>query len=394
MRVDRMSRRTCVRLGDLSEPALLVSGDRTRVQANDAAIELMGDEWKTSSASLIGRIDRRTTRGEWHHEFLPHASSGTAQDLVVHATRSQDGCQLILLEAPTSSDFALSPMLLEVLESINECFFALDGAGQFIHLNSNAARFFGSEREALLGKHALSIGPFEERFSDAYNEAMHQGSAATYDTRSPENDLWIEIRAYPVGGGMACYFTDITERVSFQERISFMAVHDSLTGLPNREFLQEQLIHAVARGKRGRPSALLFMDMDRFKLVNDTVGHAAGDGVLVEFAAVVELCIRDEDMLARFGGDEFALLLEGTGADEALMVCERIQEAVREHEFCYASHTFALGVSIGMTVIDGTLDEDHVMALADSAMYEAKDAGGEQTCYRDPLGRSDALRSE
>lgn len=124
------------------------------------------------------------------------------------------------------------------------------------------------------------------------------------------------------------------------------------------------------------------MDMDRFKVVNDTVGHSAGDAVLIEFARVVGTCIREEDMLARFGGDEFALLLEAATAEDAERVANRIHAAVRDHELCVGAHTFSLGVSLGLALIDGTLDEDHIMVLADDAMYDAKNLGGERMCMR------------
>jgi diguanylate cyclase (GGDEF)-like protein len=259
----------------------------------------------------------------------------------------------------------------------------------FVYANSNAADFFDTNREDLLGQNLLSMHPFDSRFSEAYNKAMIENVSVTYDSRSPDQARWIEVRGYPVDGGMACYFTDITDRVTSQERITFMALHDSLTRLPNRRYLQEELIRAVARGKRGTVSALLFMDMDRFKIVNDTVGHAAGDAVLLEFAGVVASCVREEDMFARFGGDEFALLLGGANAEDGLVIGDRIKQAVVEHEFRVGSHRFSLGVSIGMTLVDGTLDEGHVMALADDAMYEAKTSGGEHTHYRAPDAKPD-----
>jgi len=350
----------------------------------------MGSDWKECAAAIAEQTDTRGGHDEWHHRVLPCASSAEPSRLAVHTTRLQDNSQLILLGEPDASDSTPSPLLGEILESISDCFFALDREGLFVYINTKAATFFGATRDALLGQSLVRVRPSDRRFDEAFEKVTKDGVAATYDARLPDEGVWIEVRAYPAGGGMACYFADVTERVSYQERITFMALHDPLTGLPNREYMQEQLVRAVARGRRGRPSTLLFMDMDRFKLVNDSVGHAAGDNVLVEFAAVVELCIRDEDMLARFGGDEFSLLLEGTGVEEAFIVCERIHQAVHEHEFCYGKHTFSLGVSIGMTLVDGTLDEGHVMALADDAMYEAKAGGGEQTRYRGPLEHSDA----
>jgi len=312
----------------------------------------------------------------------------------VHAMQGRDGSQLLFIDEATASDMRPSPLLDQILESVSDSFFVLDSDGVFVYSNSHAAEYLGATRDELLGRNILSMPPFDAVFGEAFTKAAHDGVSVTYDARSAEQDRWIEIRGYPVEEGMACYFSDITERVTSQERISFMALHDSLTRLPNRRYLQEELARAVARGRRGQPSALIFMDMDRFKSVNDTVGHAAGDAVLLEFVEVVGTCVREEDLFARFGGDEFALLLGGASAGDARLAGQRIRAAVREHEFRFGEHSFSLGVSIGMTLVDGTLDEGHVMALADDAMYEAKTNGGEEICFRNPSPKPDATPAE
>jgi len=394
LRVEKMSSETSVRLGDLADPALLVSQDRMHVQANGAAIELMGASWQECAAALVRQTDARGSHDEWHHRVLSCEVEPKPMRLAVHVTRLRDSSQLVLLGEPGASDLTPSPLLGEILESISDCFFALDGDGVFVYANANAAEFFGVPRSALIGTSLFTARPDEGRFTEAFNKAVHEGLAASYDARSPQGDRWLEIRGYPVEDGMACYFTDITDRVSSQERITFMAMHDSLTKLPNRQYVQDAIVRAVARARRGEPSALLFMDMDRFKIVNDTVGHAAGDAVIIEFAAVVGSCIREEDVFARFGGDEFALLLSGAGFEEAMMVSGRIHTAVGAHEFRVGSHSFSLGVSIGLTLIDGTIDVGMLMALADDAMYEAKQQGGEQTRYRSSHAETDTGQAD
>ena len=388
--VGRMPLDVSVQLGDLAEPALLVSADRTRAQANDAAVELIGAGWQSSVAALVVQADPDGGRDGWHPRVLSCPGPKRPRQFAVHAARCRDGSQLLLLNEATTADLRPPPLFEHILESVSDSFFALDGEGVFVYANSHAAEYMGTTRDRLLGQNLLSMHPFDSRFGEAFTKAVHDGVSVTYDALSPEQDRWIEIRGYPVEGGMACYFSDITDRVSSQERIAFMALHDSLTRLPNRRYLQEELTRAVARGKRGRYSALIFMDVDRFKIVNDTVGHAAGDAVLLEFAGVVTSCVREEDMLARFGGDEFALLLGGASAEDAVVAGQRIHTALREHEFRFGEHSFSLGVSIGMTMVDGTLDEGHVMVLADDAMYEAKTLGGEQIRFRGPAAKSDA----
>ena len=388
--VNRMPDSVSVRLGSLVEPTVLVSPDRTSAQANDAAVELLGKDWRAAVVALVVQTSFQNPNGHWRHKVLSVSSPRPTRQYAVHATSCHDGSQIVLLEEAVASDLRPSRLLEEILESVSDCFFALSSDGIFVYANSQAAEYMGTTREGLLGQNLLSMSTFNSQFNEAYSKTVHDGVAVSYDARAADNDRWIEIRAYPVDGGMACYFADITDRISSQERIAFLALHDSLTRLPNRRYLQEELIRAVARGRRGQYSTLIFMDVDRFKLVNDTVGHAAGDAVLLEFAGVVASCVREEDMLARFGGDEFALLLGGTSVEDAMIAGDRIHTPVCEHEFRFGEHSFSLGVSIGMTVVDGTLDEGHVMALADDAMYESKTFGGDTVHFRSPSAKSDA----
>jgi diguanylate cyclase (GGDEF)-like protein/PAS domain S-box-containing protein len=367
--------------------------NRENVYANDAAVDLLGESWRERAAVLVEHVASRGRTEEWHHGVVSVEVAGERQQYAVHTTLDQNGFQLLLLEKAKSAMPGLSSGLEDMLESISDCLFAVDEEGTIVYVNSQAANFFGSPRETLVGKNLAELHPGDGRFDEAYRTAIEQRQSVTYDARLAENDTWIEVRAYPVEFGMAVYFSDISDRISNQEHLTFLALHDTLTQLPNRRYLQEQMVRAVARARRGHRSAVLFMDMDRFKVVNDTVGHAAGDAVLIEFARVVGTCIREEDMLARFGGDEFALLIEAATIDDAERVASRIHSVVRGHEFRIGAHAFSLGVSIGMTLIDGTLEEDHVMVLADDAMYDAKNQGGERTCTRTVPGAPPASHS-
>jgi len=380
--VEKMSDCDSIRVGNLADPALFVVPDRNHVSANEAAIDLLGEAWRERAALLVSQVASRGRTEEWHHGVVTVEVAGDAQRYAVHTTLDHEGFQLLLLEEAKGLNPKLSSGLEDMLESISDCLFAVDAEGAIVYVNSQAASFFGSERESLVGRNLAELHPGDGRFDEAYHMAIGQRLSVTYDTRLAEKDSWIEVRAYPVEFGMAVYFSDISDRIANQERLTFMALHDALTQLPNRRYLQEQMVRAVARARRGHPSAVLFMDMDRFKVVNDTVGHAAGDAVLIEFARVVGTCIREEDMLARFGGDEFALLIEDTTAEGAERVANRIHVAVSDHEFRVGAHTFSLGVSIGLALIDGTMDEGHIMVLADDAMYDAKNLGGERTCVR------------
>jgi diguanylate cyclase (GGDEF)-like protein len=158
-------------------------------------------------------------------------------------------------------------------------------------------------------------------------------------------------------------------------RLEHQAFHDGLTGLPNRALFRERVGHALRRrSQAGTPLALLFIDLDDFKTVNDQLGHAAGDDLLVDVAARLKTCVRDEDTVARLGGDEFAVLLEQASSHEvAVRVAGRILEAMRP-PFFLSGHQVQVGASVGVTVSHAT-EVDAVLREADVAMYTAKAHG-------------------
>lgn len=174
---------------------------------------------------------------------------------------------------------------------------------------------------------------------------------------------------------------DISDRVRHEEQLKHLATHDPLTDLANRRLLEEALSRAIWRARRGVPSLLLFLDVDGFKLINDTFGHTVGDRVLISLAKLLEREVRGGDLVARLGGDEFALLLEGVNEEEALAIAERIRGAVEEFPFVVGGRQFRLTVSIGVAVVDGHRGFDGrrglevLMSEADRAMYAAKDQG-------------------
>jgi diguanylate cyclase (GGDEF)-like protein/PAS domain S-box-containing protein len=173
-----------------------------------------------------------------------------------------------------------------------------------------------------------------------------------------------------------CIARDITERKALEQQLKYQAFHDSLTGLPNRALLMDRLDHALARASRdGSTLAVLFMDLDNFKVVNDSLGHDAGDRLLVKVARRLRGCLRPEDTAARLGGDEFAVLLEGvTDEGEAVRVADRIGEALRT-PFSLGAHEARADASIGVALGRPGVQAGDLLRNADIAMYGAK-AGG------------------
>ncbi len=177
--------------------------------------------------------------------------------------------------------------------------------------------------------------------------------------------------------GRVFSFRDITERKRAEDTIKHMAYHDSLTDLPNRALFEDRLTVALAQVRRKRRmAAVMFLDLDRFKVVNDTVGHALGDRLLQSVAERLTGLVRDGDTVARVGGDEFTLLLQEVGrAEEVAEVAERVLDALRQ-PWVLNGHEFRITTSIGIAMFpnDGE-DVDSLLSNADTAMYRAKDQG-------------------
>jgi diguanylate cyclase (GGDEF)-like protein len=169
---------------------------------------------------------------------------------------------------------------------------------------------------------------------------------------------------------------DVTARVESEEQLRQAAVNDALTGLPNRSSLAARLEHAIVRVNRsGDRLALLFIDLDRFKKVNDTLGHAAGDEVLRQAAARIRACVREIDCVARLGGDEFVVLLEtDVRPDTPGIIGERIRDAFGT-PFDWKGAEVHCGASIGVSLYpDNARDPAALLASADAAMYRVKTA--------------------
>ncbi len=178
--------------------------------------------------------------------------------------------------------------------------------------------------------------------------------------------------------GAVLIFHDVTESKRLMRRLGFEASHDALTGLVNRREFEVRLKRALERAHHpgGDTSALLYMDLDQFKIVNDTCGHSAGDDLLKLLASSYSEHVRERDTLARIGGDEFALIVEHCDVDEAMAVAQKMLDATRNFRYACKGRLFQLGVSIGLTPIDSsTASVEEAMRRADHACYIAKERG-------------------
>ena len=201
--------------------------------------------------------------------------------------------------------------------------------------------------------------------------------------RRDGNELYIESTASPIRDGKGSVtggvlvFHDVSESRELNRRLSYHASHDILTGLVNRREFENRLERALKSARARETSyALLYLDLDQFKIVNDSCGHSAGDALLGQLGALLKSKIRWRDTLARLGGDEFGVLLESCSLEEAMNTAETLRIAIGEYKFVWEERNFRLGVSIGVVPI--TADNEDVAALlsaADSACAAAKEAG-------------------
>jgi diguanylate cyclase (GGDEF)-like protein/PAS domain S-box-containing protein len=201
--------------------------------------------------------------------------------------------------------------------------------------------------------------------------------------RKDGNELYVESTAAPIRDGAGkvsggvLVFHDVSESRELNRRLSYQSSHDLLTGLVNRREFESRLERALKSAKARESSyALCYLDLDQFKIINDSCGHSAGDALLGQVGALLKAKVRWRDTLSRLGGDEFGILLEACALDDALRMAEALREAVRNFRFTWEDRVFRLGASIGVVPI--TADNEDVASIisaADSACQAAKEAG-------------------
>ncbi len=234
------------------------------------------------------------------------------------------------------------------------------------------------------GFHEETCEPLENPLSVAMRRNRSIKSVRpTLLIRRDGNELYIESTASPIRDGKGevtggvLVFHDVSESRELNRRLSYHASHDMLTGLVNRREFESRLERALKSAKARETSyALIYLDLDQFKIVNDSCGHSAGDTLLGQLGALLKSKIRWRDTLARLGGDEFGVLLESCTIDEAMQTAEELRDSVGNYKFVWDERSFRLGASIGVVPI--TADNDDVAALlsaADSACAAAKEAG-------------------
>ncbi|NEQ32696.1 MAG: PAS domain S-box protein, partial [Leptolyngbya sp. SIO4C5] len=288
------------------------------------------------------------------------------------------------------------------LRSIGDAVITTDATGHVVYFNPIAEQLTGWSEAEAKGRPLLEVfqiineitlepapNPVERVLREGVilGLANHTALIHREGTRSS-----IEDSAAPIRNrkgtviGAVLVFRDVTQARKLARQISWQANHDTLTGLVNRNYFEQKLTQALESAhQENQHHVLCYLDLDQFKVVNDTCGHIAGDELLRQLARLIRNGIRTIDTLARLGGDEFGILLYQCPLDRAIAIAEELRQAVYQFRFVWENNSFGVGVSIGLVVINAdSLNLVSVMSAADAACYAAKDAGRNQVQVYQP----------
>jgi diguanylate cyclase (GGDEF)-like protein/PAS domain S-box-containing protein len=371
------------RLADLVPPEYsdLVSENITRRLAGEPAAE----RYEVDMVGLQGQVSRLEIASTMVEYDRSNALLITGVEII--PTQTVQALRL----APAS--VAAEPQLL-ALQSLAEAIIATDKDGRVTFMNPAAEQLTGSQANTAMGKpleEVVSLVEENERrlLAEPVHQALTSGTAVNLSRRAlllPSaggGERSIELTASPIRNpdreviGAVVMLHDVTELRGLARQMSYQATHDALTGLVNRREFERRLQEGIDSGHRGDGQHVLcYLDLDRFKIVNDTSGHVAGDSMLREVAKLLRDAVRDSDTVGRLGGDEFGLLLVGCPLDKARQIADDLTRSVGDYRFVWKDKIFNIGVSVGLVEISresGTLEE--LLAAADTACYVAKKQG-------------------
>ncbi len=412
-------------LGDQLHEAVLIHGSRGILYANPQFANLIGaqpgeligrrleDLVPPEYAELVGEHIRRRLNDEpaaprYEVDLLGLQGQLARLELTAWPIQHEGHRALLIVGAevmPTQTVAALAlpggmrSRARSALMSMPGAVATLDAAGRVEYLNPAAIVLLGVPGDALIGTSPDQlVGSANEAdqklLAELVQQALSAGTPLNLGRRplglgQGVNERLIEVMVAPMRtdsgdiDGAVLTFNDVTESRGLTRQISYQAAHDALTGLVNRREFERRLQESIDSARRGDSSHVLcYLDLDRFKAINDTSGHQAGDSLLRDIAKLVRSAVRDSDTVGRLGGDEFGMLLVGCPLDKARQIADDVCGKVADHRFVWRDRIFNVGASIGLVEIAtaaGNIDE--LLAAADSACYQAKRQGGHVTVY-------------
>jgi diguanylate cyclase (GGDEF)-like protein/PAS domain S-box-containing protein len=288
------------------------------------------------------------------------------------------------------------PLQVFAMQSLGEAIVTTDLDGHLVYLNPAAEKLLGVAKAQAMGRlleEIVGLVDSNDRklLADPVREAVGGGDGTPHNLsrravllgKASGDERAIELAASPLRDehgavtGAVVLMHDVTELRGLHRQMSYQATHDALTGLVNRRDFERRLDEAADVARRGEATHMLcYLDLDRFKIVNDTSGHLAGDSMLREVAKLLREAVRDSDTVARLGGDEFGMLLVGCPLDKARQIADDVCRSIATYRFVWHDRVFNVGVSIGLIEIGreaGTVEQ--LLAAADSACYVAKKEG-------------------
>jgi diguanylate cyclase (GGDEF)-like protein/PAS domain S-box-containing protein len=290
----------------------------------------------------------------------------------------------------------------ETLDSMGEAILTVDSDGRIDYLNHAAEMLLGVKTAQAQGRALTDLMHLLDELDrrplpDPVRQCLATGARASVgrrglmsiDNGGAEHERSVDLTASPLKNargelaGAVVVIHDVSESRGWSRQMSYQATHDALTGLINRHEFERRTEEALAQAHANDSRHVLcYLDLDRFKAVNDTSGHMAGDNMLREVAALIKETVRDSDTVARLGGDEFGLLLNGCPLDKARQIADDVLRSVSEYRFVWKDKIFSIGVSVGLVEISrdsGSLEE--LLSAADSACYVAKKQGNHVHIY-------------
>jgi diguanylate cyclase (GGDEF)-like protein len=380
------------------EGIVVVGHDRSVVLANEQALAMLG--WRERS---LGTNPGGGANGVAWTELASNLPSPTVQGEVRMAggrwislgcSPTREGGFVAVISDVTFNKeqsawmAAVNLRLDTALSSMSQGLCLFDADGRLVVVNARYSELFGlpdgAVRPGLTLKELIEL-----RIGRGYHGSVPAANLlarkmAAIQSRTPTSFnmtladgrvLAVVLRPAP-NGGCAITYEDITDRCLAEEKVMFMAQHDALTGLPNRTLFAERIHQALSNLTDEKKTPVLFLDLDRFKTINDTLGHAAGDLLLTKMAERLKRCLRPEDMISRVGGDEFTVVLsDGPSRETTIALAQRIIDAANQ-PFDLDGQRATVGVSVGIAVApaDGT-SSDVLLRNADMALYRAKAEG-------------------
>ncbi len=273
-------------------------------------------------------------------------------------------------------------------ENAPDIYTTISPEGIVLSINNTGAQLLGYEADELIGQPALNIvHPDDKRKVMAYLMKQFDNFTQNDDieyrkVRKDGSILWVHqrINQEPNANGsrLLVVCRDITDRRDLEEQLVYQAAHDSLTNLINRREFEQRMQHVLSSSQKGE-HVLCYLDLDQFKVINDTCGHIAGDELLRQVSGLLIQQVRSRDTLARLGGDEFAVLMEHCPLAQAEICANRIREVIEGFRFQWGERRFNIGVSIGVVpILENDVNINDILSCADSACYTAKKQGRNQ----------------